>query len=432
MKCERMQIVGVALACLAAVTGGCGKPAARTVAPIPREATEMSAASQDLLRGYDTPAWVYRAGRPDDDPVIYRSDGDTIPDNIDDTNLVIFAEGSSDMPPHFLRTAQLLAESPYHPHTESPNLLIVLIHWSESMSVVAEHLNYEGQEHGSKIMRRMCTLHQARHGDDGFVGIIGFSAGTRVTQLAFGAVLPAGRPGDKLPTLVGVAEEMRAVDTVVYLGSSLNRHDPLPFGVLKGRFINFVNPRDTHYGDRAPYYAPAGTSPVYIRVAQANLYKARPRTGASANGFAHLATLTDEQQFGILDLDPQVDRIFRMVNCEVPGELIPWSVVSVPILNDDLDTYWNLAPNHYTMVGRGPEGKLYSKTFDQYKDLSFEFVREQVASAVLHGRVYEFDLKSEPRPNIMPALIDPANLILSIKSKKEAPFYSGQQAPPPE
>jgi hypothetical protein len=393
-----------------APAAGCRKPD-REIRPIPDDVSGQ-VRRHDIMELYDTQAFVYREGRPEDPARIYLNTDKNIPAVIDDANLVIFAEGSGDQARHFARTCELIAQSRYHPDSSNPNLLFVLVHWSESDNVVKEHLNFEGQRHGSEMMRRMCKIHQQRNGSDGFVGIIGFSAGTRVTQLAFGAVLPEGHPGDKPPTLTGIPEEMKPVDTVVYLGSSLNRDDPLPFGEVRKRFINFVNNRDTHYGDQAPYYAPAGTSPIYLRVVEANLFLARPRTGASANGFSSIATFTDEEQFLTMQLDPRIDKAFRMVNVDVPPQLIPWSYLSTPILDDNLDTYWNLAPNHYSMVGRGPEGKLYTKTFRQYEDLSYEFVREQVASAVLQGIVYEFDLKSEPKPNILPSLISPANLIL--------------------
>ncbi len=409
------------------LAAGCQGPQ-RVVPPIERSALDLGQGAAELVAAYGSPAFVYRKNRPGPTCKIYSPSAAAVPEVLDDTNLVIFAEGSGDQPQHFLRTAELIAQSRYHPAGDSPNLLILLVHWSESTSVVKEHLNFEGQSHGADLLRRMCALHQQRHPRDGLLSIIGFSAGTRVAQLAFGARLPDGRRANEPPVLTGVPDSLRTVDHVVYLGSSLNRDDPLPFETVSGRFINFVNHRDTHYGDRAPYYAPAGTSPIYGRVLEANLYLARPNTGASANGFSRLATLTSKAQFEVLTRDPAVDRCFKMINVAVPPQLIPWSVLSVPILDDDLDTYMNLAPNHYSMVGRGPEGGLASKTFDQYKDLSYEFVREQVACAALRGRVNAFELGSEPKPNILPSLINPANLILSIQSQGGAPVPT----PPPD
>jgi hypothetical protein len=105
----------------------------------------------------------------------------------------------------------------------------------------------------------------------------------------------------------------------------------------------------------------------------------------------------------------------------VPAELVPWSSASLPILDDDLDDHWNRAPNHYTMVGRGPKGTLKSTVFDQYKELTFEFVREQVASAVMHGRIYEFHLRAKPEPSILPTLLTPIELLLPTERVKVVP-----------
>lgn len=385
------------------------------VRPIEQVRTHGILDASEIAHTYGSAAFVYREGIPGiSQNMRLRTDLEiTATEPVHDANLIIFVEGSGDQLIHFRHTAHLLAESDYHPPGDLPHLLILLVHWSETTRVVREHLNYQAQAQAAETLKRMCHIHQRRHPDgQGFVGIIGFSAGTRITQLAFGAVLPEGRPGDKPPFLSGVPDEMKHVRNVVYLGSSINREDPLPFQEIDGRFINFINYRDTHYGDRAPYFAPAGTSPVLLRVLEANLYLTRPRTGASANGFSLLPTLTTTEQFDLLDLDPRLQQAFRMVDVEVPPELVPWSSASLPILDDDFDDHWNRAPNHYTVVGRGPKGALRSAVFDQYKEVTFEFVREQVASAVMHGRVYEFHLHTRPRPSILPALLSPIELLL--------------------
>ncbi len=404
------------------------------VAPIEHVPVSGLLTAEQILTTYGTPAFVYREGIPGTHDVRIRNDQEIPADEaVDDRNLIIFASGSGDQPVHFRHTARLLAESPEHPPGDDPHLLIILVHWSETTNVVHEHLKFKAQSAAARQLRHMCSVHQRRFSpSDSFVGIIGFSAGTRITQLAFGAILPQGRRGDKLPSLGPVPPEMSQVHHVVYLGSSVNREDPLPFGELKGRFINYVNYRDTHYGDRAPYFAPAGTSPVIIRVIEANVFLSRPRTGASANGFAKLPTLTTAEQFELLDLDPRLQQAFRMVNVEVPPELVPWSTASLPILDDDLDDHWNRAPNHYTMVGRGPKGRLSSPAFQQYKELTFEFVREHVASAVMRGRVEDFHLQSKPKPSILPTLLTPIDLLLPTEGIRavKAPTTRSADSPP--
>jgi hypothetical protein len=389
--------VSIVILCGASIFGACApKTEQIRLRPLDQIRREGHLTHDDL--GTYGVAFVYRQGRPGGPtpPTIWTDQNVPAGATGDDTNLIIFVEGSGDELKHFRRTARLLAESKYHPPNDNPNLLIVLVHWSETTNVVREHLNFKGQSRGAELLRRFCKIHQMRHPDGkGFLGIIGFSAGTRVTQLALGAVLPEGRAADRPPRLTGVPAEMKYVDNIVYLGSSINRDDPLPFHELRGRFINFVNHRDTHYGDQAPYFAPAGTSPLVGRVVQANLYLARPGTGASANGFAGLPVITTRRQFELIDKHRDLKEEFRLVNVCVPVDLLPLSPLGIPLLDDSLDTYRNLAPNHYSMVGRGPRGTLESLQFDQYKDLSFEFVREQVASAVMHGRVYTWELTGD-------------------------------------
>jgi len=81
----------------------------------------------------------------------------------------------------------------------------------------------------------------------------------------------------------------------------------------------------------------------------------------------------------------------------VPDALVPFNVFGDPVPNDDGDDYLNLAPNHYIMVGRGPAGRIDDPAFDQYRSIAKEFVREQVASAALRGRLETFDLEARPK-----------------------------------
>ncbi len=372
----------------------------REPAPLPRLDNVPLEGLLDRNTGAATysKAFVYRDGMPGgEQPPRVWTDKDLPADvHTDDRNLIVFVEGSGDTAEHFRHTARLLAESPYHPAGNNPNLTIVRLAWCETSDTVREHLNYKAQERGAQLLRQFCKAHAVRHPNgQRFVGIVAFSAGTRVAQLAFGAMLPQGRPADAPPTLTVVPDEMRNVNNVVYLGSSISRYDPLPFKELKGRFINFVNGRDTHFGDRAPYFAPAGTSPLLGRLIQANLYLARPGTGASANGFAGVPVLTNRRQFDLIELNAELSDEFRLINVYVPNDLIPVSSLGIPLLDDMLDTYSNQAPNHYAMVGRGPAGTLASGQFDLYKELAYEFVREQVGSAVMNAKVYSWDLKAE-------------------------------------
>jgi len=117
-----------------------------------------------------------------------------------------------------------------------------------------------------------------------------------------------------------------------------------------------------------------------------------------------------------------------MVNVQVPQVLVPFNLFGTPLLDDDLDDYLNLAPNHYILVGRGPGGQTGVPTFRQYRAAAEEFVREIVAEAALRGRVTRFDIKAVPHgasPIGLPLPIPWAILTLPEKEPAE-----GQPAEP--
>jgi hypothetical protein len=374
------------------MAAGCGAKAPRQQVPVDQDVLGPLDA-QRLRQVYETPAFAVRAAKDGRPKVV--QDTELAPGTIvDDSNLLIFAEGSGDSVEAFRWTARLLAESPHGFSGAPQGLVVVLVHWGASRDVVTEHMHRDAQLAGAATLLRMLEVHRFRHGERGHASVIGFSAGTRVTEFAFMGKVETGAPT--------YPEALAHVNNVVFLGSSISREDPLPFGPVRGRFINFVNPRDTHYGDRAPYIAPAGEGPRPLEFLAEHTLVHRPLFGASASGFLQLPTLTSDAQFDAIDLPgppaarEALDRAFKMINVPVPTKLMPRDLLGLPVLNDDLDDYLNQAPNHYIMVGRGPAGRMDGLDFTQYCGMAEEFVRQHVGAAAFRGRVYGLELGSVP------------------------------------
>jgi len=392
------------------------KIATQPTSRVPRDIGEevLGALEPEALsKAYATSAFVVRDTDENGRPIAFQDTELDPAVHVDDSNMIIYAEGSGDTVEASRWTMRLLAESPHGFPGRPDRLVVVLLKWSETRDVVAEHLNRPAQLRGAAVLHHMLEIHRRRHGAHGHVSVIGFSAGTRVTQLAFLGDLPGGKQA--------YPEALAHAEHIVFLGSSICSMDETPFGVIRGRFLSFVNPRDTHYGDRAPYAAPAGEGPRVLKILHPEVLLRRPNFGASVMGFRHLPTLTSAEQFDAIETaraaDPcgPVARAFKMVNVPVPLGLVPYNLFGDPVPNDDADDYLNLAPNHYTMVGRGPAGRTSVPTFAQYRAAAEEFVREQVGSAALRGRVFRFDLEARPVganplkiPNLLPwAIIFP-------------------------
>ena len=380
----------------ALLAGGCNT-AAQKKAVVPQRVIQdvAGAMTPDAVRkNYRTSAFVVRdmkAGK-----YVAVQDTELAPDAVvDDTNLVIWVEGAGDTIEGFRWSAHLVAESPYGFPDAADHLMIMVIHWSQSAIPVTEHLNRPAQMAGAALLNEMAEVHRQRHGSQGHLSIVGFSAGTRVAQLAFKEELPAGQKG--------YPDALRLVDNMVYVGSSMWSHDELPFAGIRGRFVNIINPRDTHFGDRAAFAAPAGESPRVVEFLEQTTLVRKPRFGASVTGFVALPLLTNVAQFDALDLakrSPEMEPMlaaFRMVNVLAPTGLIPYSVFGDPLVDDDLDDLVSLAPNHYVMVGRGAGGKVDLPSFKQYREVAEEFVKEFLAAAVLRGRLYRLELKAKPK-----------------------------------
>jgi len=387
-----LALAAAILAACAASCGGCEPQAQRRPRHIGSDVLG-GLAPQALRDAYATPAFVVRDLADGRHAAL--QDTDLAPNaHVDDSNLLIYAEGSGDTVDASRWTMRLLAESPYGFPNRPERLVVVLLKWSETQDVVAEHLNRKAQLQAAARMNDMLEIHRRRHGARGHASVIGFSAGTRVTQFAFSGQVPEGE--DSHP------EGLAHADNIVFLGSSMCCLDETPYDKIRGRFLSFVNPRDTHYGDRAPYAAPAGESPRFLKMLDPASLQRHPNFGASVLGFRRIPTLTSAEQFDALEAaraaDPQgpVARAFRMVNVPVPMGLVPYNLFGDPVPNDDADDYLNLAPNHYTMVGRGPAGRTGVPTFAQYRAAAEEFVREQVGAAALRGRVFRFDLEAQP------------------------------------
>ncbi len=406
-----LALASALLAACAASCGGCAPKTQREPRHIGADVLG-SLAPQALRDAYATPAFVVRdlaGGRH-----VALQDTDLAPGaHVDDSNLLIYAEGSGDTVDASRWTMRLLAESPYGFPDRPDRLVVVLLKWSETRDVVAEHLNRKAQLQAAARINDMLEIHRRRHGNRGHASVVGFSAGTRVIQFAFSGQVPEGE--DTHP------EGLAHADHIVFLGSSMCCLDETPYDMIRGRFLSFVNPRDTHYGDRAPYAAPAGETPRFLKMLDPASLQRHPNFGASVLGFRRIPTLTSAEQFDAIEAaraaDPQglVARAFRMVNAPVPMGLVPYNLFGDPVPNDDADDYLNLAPNHYTMVGRGPAGRTSVPAFAQYRAAAEEFVREQVGAAALCGRVFRFDLEAQPMganplkfPNLLPwAIIFP-------------------------
>jgi hypothetical protein len=418
--------------CLAAgLAAGCRTAAPLVPRPIGNEV--LGALSVQAMREtYATPALVVR-GAEDGRNVAVQDVDLAAGAHVDDTNLVIFVEGAGDTVDGFRATASLLAESPHAFRGSGPSLAVVLLKWGAGVGAVADHINAAAQEAGAVLLAEMLEVHLRRHGTDGRVSIIGFSAGTHVIQMAFArAAAVEGWHSDAF----------HRVSHVVTLGSSLGCDEVIAADGIGGRFINFVNPRDTHFGDRAAYVAQPGQVANPIKLLEQATVSRRPGFGASVAGFRSLPTLTDAAQFDAVDMLeslPQaagVRAAFHKINVPVPQTLVPYNIFGKALPNDDFDDYLNLAPNHYIMVGRGQGGRD-TPTFNQYRAPAEEFVREQVASAALHGRLYRFDLVASPQgadplglPTLLPvpwAIIRPGPSETPKEAPKEAPK---EEAPP--
>lgn len=412
-------VLAVAATVACAAGGGCKSASPRLPRTIGAEV--LGALTPAALReAYAAPAFVVRGA--DGGKRVGIQDTDLAADSrVDDTNLLVLVEGAGDTAAGFRWTARLLAESPYSFYGAGEGLVVVLLKWSQSTNAVAEHMNREAQQAGSARLADMLEVHRRRHGGGGRVSVVGFSAGTRVIQMAFGGV----QSGDQ----AWHPEALARVEDVVFLGSSLGSEEAMPFGSIRGRFLNFVNLRDTHFGDRAAYVAPAGESANLLKLLQQGTIQRRPRFGASVAGFLSLPTLTSPEQFEAVAVLERLPRggdargAFRMINVPVPPMLIAYNLFGSPLYDDDLDDYLNLAPNHYILVGRGPGGSTEDPSFKQYSASAAEFVQEHVAPAALHGRLYRVGLKTVAKG------ADPLGLPLPVPW---AIFGTKQKAAPDE
>jgi len=390
---RRRTLVLGALAAVAYLAAGCEPKTPR----VPREigSGALGALKPQALREvYGTPAFVVRD--TDGGRHVALQDTELPPDAaVDDANLLIYVEGSGDRVELSRWTMRLLAESPRGFPEQPHRLVVVLLKWGKSHDVATEHLNRKAQMAGAALLNHMLEVHRRRHGQRGHASVIGFSAGTRVTQWAFAGTLPEGDQTHP--------QGLAHADNVVFLGSSISCMDPTPFEGIRGRFLSFINPRDTHYGDRAPFVAPAGQEPRFGKFLTLEPILRHPMFGASVIGFRHLPTLTRPEQFDAIEeaagsaTQDALRQAFRMVNVPTPVELVPFNVFGDAVANDDGDDYVNLAPNHYVLVGRGPAGRIDDPAFAQYRAPAEEFVKEHVAAAALCGRLYRFDLKTRPR-----------------------------------
>lgn len=374
---------------VAAMAVGCQRAAERRPASVGAEVLGALAVSA-MREAYGTPALTVRAAEGGKHVAV--ADADLAPETrVDDTNLLVFVEGAGDTADGFRATSRLLAESPYA-FPGGGGLVVVLLKWSQSANPVAEHMNRPAQEAGAAVLARMLEVHQRRHGNRGHVSLVAFSAGTRVVQIALTAA--AGGKPEWHP------EAFQGLDHVIFMGSSIGTEEVLPLAPIRGRFINFINPRDTHFGDRAAYAAPAGEMPDPLKVLGQATLQRRPRFGVSVAGFRAWPTLTAVEQFDAADVaaaqgaSPAVRDAFKRVNVTVPPTLVAYSLFGDALVNDDFDDYLNLARNHYIMVGRGPGGRTDVPDFKQYRAASEEFVRDFVGAAAFQGRLYRLDLRA--------------------------------------
>ena len=435
MSLRRMWLPAALFAAVGLVAG-CQPKASRVPRFVVGAVVEGALTPQALRETYGTPAFVVRDTH--DGSHVAFQDTDLPRDaTVDDSNLLIYVEGSGDRVELSRWTMRLLAESPHGFPDQPGRLVVALLKWGESHDVVAEHMNRKAQMMGAALLNHMLEVHRERHGSAGHASIIGFSAGTRVTQWAFAGTVAEGETTHP--------EGLAHTDNVVFLGSSISCLDPTPFEAIRGRFLSFINPRDTHYGDRAPFIAPAGHEARLGKFLTLEPMLRHPMFGASVIGFRHLPTLTRPEQFqAIEEADGLATRqalrqAFRMVNVPTPIDLVPFNVFGDAVANDDGDDYLNLAPNHYVMVGRGPAGRVDDPAFAQYRPSAEEFVKEHVAAAALEGRLYRFDLKARPRsaklidvllPLPLPwAVISPPSAEVPATPKEEAPPAPGKDSP---
>ena len=288
---ERWTLLLAACTLTACLASGCAQETAcsprRLLSDAPGALTPEA-----LRQAYQTPAFVVRDTQ-DGRCVAVQDTGLADDALVDDVNLLIYVEGSGDRIPLSRWTMALLAESP-HGFPDCPErLVVVLLKWGESHDVVAEHTNRKAQMAGAAALNRMLEVHRRRNGGRGRVSVVGFSAGTRVTQWAFDGTLPEGEKA--------YPKALEHTDNVVFLGSSVSCANCTPFAMLRGRFLSFVNPRDTHYGDRAPFVAPAGETPRFGKFLTLEPVLRHPMFGASVMGFRHLPTLTSPVQFDVIE-----------------------------------------------------------------------------------------------------------------------------------
>jgi len=387
---------------------------------------------------YGTTAFVY-AVRDDEGGEVCVVDDTGAPADaaLDDCRLVVYVEGSGDSFKGFRYTARLIAESPHVFPPGAPRAVLLLpLHWSTSSDVVREHVNFRAQQRGAVALQDMVHAHAARHGGTpgAMVSLLGFSAGSRVVQMAFGARL-TGKAAEAVEG--DCPPYMSTVGNVAFVGSSLSRRDPVPFTHVRGRFINFVNPRDTHFGDRAPNVAPAGSGPRLGKLVNpVTAVQRSPGFGASANGFDRLPTLTAPEQFDAVDAWPAGREAFRRVNVPVPATLLPYNVVGTPVENDDLDDFLNQAHNHFILVGRGPAGATSGAEFAQYRDVAAEFVREFVAPALVSGCVPADELTAQAKPvtalDVLTAPLKVPGKVIEPLLKPDGTRDAPEKSPPGE
>ena len=381
-------LAAVFLSAAALVAGGCKAAGQQAQRHIGRE-VEGGLTAAALREAYRTPAFVVRQASGGRFAAVQDTEL-SADSHVDDSNLIIFAEGSADTIDGFRCTSRLLAESRFGFDSNPDRLVIIVLKWSQGISAVAEHMNRAAQEQGAAVLADMLEVHRRRHHSDGHVSLIGFSAGTRVIERAFASAVTAGDAARH--------EAFEPVDNIVFVGSSVGLEETPRFEDIRGRFINFVNPRDTHFGDRAAYVAPAGEMANPLKLLHQATIERRPRFGASVAGFHALPVLTSVGQFDAIEaLDrssapPAARKAFKMVNVPVPPTLVAYNVFGTPLPNDDFDDYMNLAQNHYIMVGRGPGGMTNVPDFKQYRAAAEEFVREFVGDAAFRGRLDRFDL----------------------------------------
>jgi hypothetical protein len=420
-------LIVTGLVCLALV--GCNGEKKAAVAienrQLPANVGGLALTPESMTKAYAEHGFVFASGDPKAGGTII-DDTSPRPANLalNDTRLIVLVEGSGDALEGFRYTGRLIAESRAAWQGEAAKLplLVVPIHWSDTSNPVLEHMNFKAQRRGAGVLQDMLQVHMLRHQSTpgATVSILAFSAGTRVVQMAFGCQIKEGQitaaDTGQRPPWAGY------VVNIAFVGCSIARLDPVPFEGLRGRFVNFVNRRDTHFGDRAPFAAPPGAGPALEHMVSGKFLQRNPGFGASANGFDKLPTLTSAEQFDLVDSSPKGRQVFRMINFRVPAELLPYGLMGEALESDDLDDFINLAPNHYIMVGRGAGGMVSGPAFTQYREVAAEFVQNFVAAALFDGRVSVSGLTSQP------VRITPLDILTSpitVPGKLVEPFLPG-------